>query len=109
MERMGKFPPGGWDFNGIDDFGDWANTLREALEPNKTVRTIILTLKSMSAELAKVSVPLEMDDYETDDEDCEDVGKGKGTIRVQRRTSAPFVPARADALPDYIAYEPKVC
>jgi hypothetical protein len=125
LARMRAFPPGSWDFDDSEDFGDWGREIRDRLDPNKTLRAIVLSLISMASDLAKLTIPVEEDDFVSEDEDFEapeanPVGEtaksgrtdpsdtSKLTIRVRSRPTT--VPVRADELPDVdiVPYEPSV-
>jgi hypothetical protein len=122
---MASFPPGGWSIDGIEDVVDWAKEFRQ-LEPTKSLRQIDLELRKLSAEIAAVTQPLEMDDYSSlsegghhigddkvDDDDDDELPiapvakdeKGKGSIRVSRKAAAP---ARGKKQPDAVVIDPPV-
>ena len=58
---MTRFPHGGWDIDDLDDLGAWANSLK-VLEPNKTLRGIVVKLKDLSTRLETISAPDEFDE-----------------------------------------------
>lgn len=68
LVRMHNFPTGGWDIDDFEDLSDWAASLRE-LEPTKSLRTIRMELKRLSARIEDVATPAENDDDFTEDED----------------------------------------
>jgi hypothetical protein len=130
---MGKYPPGCWEtLEDLEDFTDWSKEL-QALETTKTLRTAVLKLGTLGAQITAVMLPLEMEDYASGDGDEEDDDEGedeqvaenneeegnveeveqvvvkeeidRGPIRVSRRRTTP---AQEVAAAGYGEMKPKV-
>ena len=118
--RMCMFPASGWDSDNLEDFSHWAKEIW-SMPPNSTLREIVLSLKTFSAQLATLFEPLQMDEEGFDDSDnaslndedpdFEEREPGTGTIHVKTR-SRQVPAAKSSAIPDSetpVIMNPKVC
>ena len=95
LPRMRAFLAGRWDSNDLKDFSDWAKEI-QSMQLNSTLREIIVSLKTFSAQLTTLFDPIQMDEEglndsdnassHNDDSDFEEREPGTGSIRVQPRS-----------------------
>lgn len=106
---MERFPTGDeWDIGECEDLVDWSKELR-TLDPSKELRAIVVSLRSLSAQILHISTPVEFDGETSDDGEIEiskvEPAPNTGTIRVKSRAT---VPVRAADLPEKFPNDPKV-
>jgi hypothetical protein len=58
---MGNFPPGGWDLEDCEDFGDWSKEIA-SVPKSKTLREVVVGLRELSLKLVRVCEPIQFDD-----------------------------------------------
>jgi hypothetical protein len=95
LPRMRAFPAGGWDSDDLDDFSDWAKEIR-SMPQNSTLREIVVSLKTFSAQLTTLFEPIQMDEEGSSgsenpssqnvDSDFEEEEPGTSSIHVKSRS-----------------------
>jgi hypothetical protein len=99
---MDGFPPGGWGIDDLEDVGDWTKELR-MLDGSRSLRKLIMDLKSFSARITGACEPLQFDDEGTPGPVKPE--PSPKSIRVMRKDTA----APAPAVPvSFVVIEPKV-
>ena len=85
LTKMQEFPPGAWDLEDAESFGDWSDELKAV--PSSTLSRHRGTLRNYSAILDTMSQPIQLDpeaaaEQEQQDEGCSrrraDRGAGGG-------------------------------
>lgn len=91
LDRMLAFPTGGWDIAGFEDLGDWAKSIKDTLEPSKSLRKIVVDLKSLSARIEVIAEPAEFEDEISDGHDDNPPPKPATSAKVEPGTSSSMI------------------
>jgi hypothetical protein len=62
------FPVGGWDLDNIVDFAPFSGSIRQAIPPTRTSRSIVIRIQQLAADLLNITLPMENED-EAEDND----------------------------------------
>jgi hypothetical protein len=62
------FPVGGWDLDNTVDFSTFSGSIRTAIPPTRTSRSVVIRIQQLAADLLNITLPMENED-EPEDED----------------------------------------
>jgi hypothetical protein len=111
LDRMLAFPTGGWDIADFEDLNDWAKSIKEALEPSKSLRKIVVALKGLSARIEVIAEPAEFEDEVSDGHDYDSSSKPATSAKVEPGTSSSVIHVSRGKTPKeekLVAQDPKV-
>jgi hypothetical protein len=91
LDRMLILPTGGWDIADFEDLNDWAKSIKDALEPSKSLRKIVVDLKSLSARIEVIAEPAEFEDEISDGHDNDLPSKPATSAKVEPGTSSSVI------------------